>query len=269
MLPLMSGTQLEKDMNISNNTILVTGGSAGIGLALAEEFLQNDNEVIICGRNVTRLEKAKQKNPKLHTIVCDVSDEKSISEMVDVLNKDYPLLNVLVNNAGIMHIHDVVNQSLSIELQKKEIMTNFYGTVSLCDKLIPKLMNQEKSTILNISSGLAYMPFLAAPVYTATKAAIHSYTQSIRQALKNTSIHVFEALPPMVDTEMSKGLEMKGMVKISPEKLAKIIVKQMSSGKAEIKPGASAMMIRMYKLFPWLINAMMRKMAPAILADMP
>jgi short-subunit dehydrogenase involved in D-alanine esterification of teichoic acids len=109
------------------------------------------------------------------------------------------------------------------------------------------------------------MPFLAAPVYTATKSAIHSYTQSIRQALKSTSINVYEALPPMVDTDMSKGLEMKGMVKMSPDKLAEIIIKQMQKGKTEIKPGASAMMIRMYKLFPWLINAMMRKMAPAIL----
>ena len=256
-------------MNISNNTILITGGSAGIGLALAEEFLQNENEVIICGRDVNKLDKAKQKNPQLHTIVCDISDEQSILEMMDVLNKDYPLLNVLVNNAGVMHIHDIVNQSLAIEHQKKEIMTNFYGTVSLCDKLIPQLMKLDKAAILNVSSGLAYMPFLAAPVYTATKAAIHSYTQSIRQALNNTSINVFEALPPMVDTAMSKGLEMKGMVKVSPDKLAKIIIKQMQSGKVEIKPGASAVMIRMYTLFPWLVNAMMRKMAPLLLDSLP
>ena len=256
-------------MNISNNTILITGGSSGIGLALAEEFLQKNNVVIICGRNEKKLKEAKQKNPQLHTMVCDVSDEESISKMIEGLRKDYPELNMLINNAGVMHIHDVVNQSLAIEHQKQEIMTNFYGTVSLCDKLLPQLINHETAAILNISSGLAYMPFLVAPVYTATKAAIHSYTQSIRQALKSTSVKVFEALPPMVDTDMSRGLEMKGMVKISPNKLAKIIVKKMQNDKVEIKPGASAMMIRMYKLFPWMINIMMNKMAPQLLADLP
>ena len=113
------------------------------------------------------------------------------------------------------------------------------------------------------------MPFLASPVYAATKAAVHSYSQSIRQALKNTSIKVFEALPPMIDTEMSKDLDMPGMKKISSEKLAQIIIKEMNKGKLEIRPGMSAMMIRMYKFSPWMINTMMAKMAPKILSKIP
>jgi len=256
-------------MNISNNTILITGGSSGIGFALAQEFLKNNNSVIICGRNETKLAQAKQKLPALHTVVCDVSNAESIDEMTDSLIKSHPSINILVNNAGTMHIHDVVKDSLSFEHQQQEIMTNFYGVVALCNKFLPHLQKQDNSAILNVTSGLAYMPFMASPVYAATKAAVHSYSMSIRQALKNTSVKVIEALPPMVDTQMSKGLEMKGMKKISPEKLAQIIVNQVKKGKTEIRPGDSAMMITMYKMFPWLMNAMMAKMSPPILQNIP
>ena len=256
-------------MNISNNTILITGGGSGIGLALAKEFLKHGNVVIICGRNANKLTKAKQQNPHLHTLVCDVSDEKSISEMIKAIRKDYPNLNMLINNAGVMHIHDVVNNSLALEHQKEEVMTNFYGVISLCDKLLPQLMKQKSSAILNISSGLVNMPFLAAPVYIATKAGVHSYTQSIRQALKDTSVTVFEVLPPVVDTELSRNIEMKVIAKMSPDKLAKIIIQRMKNGKVEIKPGAFAMIIKMYKLFPWLINTIVSKVARRTLTNIP
>jgi len=256
-------------MDISNNTILITGGSAGIGLSFAKELLEKGNTVIICGRNESRLQMAKKSHPKLHTITCDVSDEIAIQAMVKKLVMDFPQLNMLINNAGLMHIHDVANQSLALQHQKNEIQTNFFGVVALCDALIPHLKTQPQASIVNVSSGLAYMPFLAAPVYTATKAAIHSYTQSIRQALKSTPITVFEVLPPMVDTQMSHGLEMQGMKKLSSEDMARFVVKKLKQGKLEIRPGAAAMMIKMYKLFPGLINLMMAKMAPAMLKDLP
>jgi len=256
-------------MNINGNTILITGGSAGIGLSLAKEFLKHDNTVIICGRNKEKLEKAKQENPQLHTIVCDVTDDESISRMIEETLDKHPSLNMLVNNAGTMHIHDVVNGSLALKHQKNEIMTNFFAVVALCDKLLPQLLKQKESTILNISSGLAYMPFLASPVYTATKAAVHSYSLSMRGALKGTPVKVFEALPPMVDTEMTENMEMEGMTKISSERLAEIIVNKMKKGKLEIRPGQAAMMIRMYKLMPGIIDKMMAKKAPEMLKNIP
>lgn len=256
-------------MNLTNQTILITGGSAGIGLALATELLEKNNTVIICGRDGKKLAAAKQSNPKLHTLICDVADEVSVASMIAEVTQKHSALNVVINNAGLMHIHDVANNTLALAHQKNEILTNVFGVIALCDGLIPHLKKQKNSAIINISSGLAYMPFLAAPVYTATKAAVHSYSQSIRQALKGTSIKVIEALPPMVDTNMSKGLEMEGMSKLSPEKLASIIIKNINKGKLEIRPGASAMMIPMYKLFPWMINAVMGKMAPKILLDIP
>lgn len=256
-------------MNLTNKTILITGGSAGIGLALAKELLEKNNTVIICGRDPSRLETVKKSNPELHTHICDVADESSVKSMISKITKIHPSLSILINNAGLMHIHDVAKSSLALSHQKDEVQTNFFGVIALCDGLIPHLKSQKSSAIINISSGLAYMPFLAAPVYTATKAAVHSYSQSIRQALKGTSIEVYEALPPMVDTNMSKGLEMEGMSKISPEKLADIIIKKIQKGKLEIRPGASAMMISMYKLFPWMINAVMGKMAPKILMNIP
>jgi uncharacterized oxidoreductase len=256
-------------MNISNNTILITGGSSGIGLAIADEFLKHGNVVIICGRNAQKLEKARLLNPKLRTITCDVSDDLSAAEMVNTVLKDYPSLNMLVNNAGMMHLHDVAKGSLALALQKKEIMTNVYGVISLCDRFIPHLMTQKQAAIVNVTSGLAYMPFVASPVYAATKAAIHSYSLSIRSALKNTSVSVFEVLPPVVDTEMSHGIDMPGMKKMSAEKLAQITISKINKGQSEIRPGAAAMMIKMYRWFPWMINKMMSSMTPKILAELP
>ena len=256
-------------MRTAKNTILITGGSTGLGLALAEELIKQDNTVIICGRNLDKLNNAKLNTPALITYECDVSDEQSIDILIDKIKTKHSSLNVLVNNAGVMHLHDIANGSLSLKHQEMEILTNFYGVVALCDKIIPILKSKEESAILNITSGMAYMPFLASPVYAATKAAVHSYTQSIRQALKKTSIKIFEALPPMIDTEMSKDIEMPGMKKISSQKLARIIINDMQNGKLEIRPGMSAMMIRMYKTFPWMVNAMMAKMAPKMLLNIP
>ena len=256
-------------MKLSNNTILITGGSSGIGLALAKEFLKHDNVVIICGRSAQKLERARSENPGLRTITCDVSDELSAAEMVNAILKDYPSLNILVNNAGMMHLHDMVNDSLSLELQKREIMTNVYGVVSLCDRLLPHFKKQKQSAIINVTSGLAVMPFAAAPVYAATKAAVHSYSMSMRTALKNTSVSVFELLPPMVDTEMTHSMEMPGMKKIQPDRLAQITLAKLKHSQPEIRPGASAMMIGMYRWFPWMINKMMNSMVPKILSNLP
>jgi len=256
-------------MNISGNTILITGGSTGIGLALAKAFLKQNNVVIICGRNAQKLDSARLQNPSLRTIVCDVSDELSVSEMVKTILKDYPHLNMVVNNAGMMHLHDVVEGSLDLALQKREIMTNVYGVISLCDHFLPHLKKQKQSAIVNVTSGLAYMPFVAAPVYAATKAAIHSYSLSIRAALKSTSVSVFELLPPMVDTDMTHSMDMPGMKKIQPDKLAQITLAKIARGQSEIRPGAAAMMIKMHRWFPWFINKMMSSMTPKILADIP
>jgi uncharacterized oxidoreductase len=256
-------------MKIENSTILITGGGTGLGLSLAQMLTRKGNTIIICGRSIEKLKQAKEKIPELITYQCDVSDDQSINSLVETIIEKHSSLNVLINNAGVMHLHDVVNDSLPIRNQKAEVMTNFYGVVALCNKLIPLLKTKEQSAILNITSGLAYMPFMASPVYAATKAAVHSYSQSIRQALKKTSIDVFEVLPPMVDTQMSKDLEMPGMKKMSSETLAKIIIKAMSKDQFEIRPGMSAMMINMYKYFPWLINTMMMKMSPKILLNLP
>jgi len=256
-------------MKMTDNTILITGGSAGLGLSMAEELIEKGNTVIICSRSDKKLNAAKLKLSTLITYQCDISNEQSIDVLITQITEKHPTLNILINNAGIMHLHDIVNDSLPLKLQEKEIFTNFYGVIALCNKLIPLLKKHDKSAILNITSGLAYMPFMASPIYAATKAAVHSYSQSIRQSLKKTSIEVFEALPPMIDTEMSKHIEMPGMKKISSKALSKIIIKKMGKNKKEIRPGMSAMMIRMYKLFPWMVNIMMAKMSPKILLNLP
>jgi len=255
-------------MKLINKTILITGGSSGIGLAMANELTQFNNTVIICGRDVKKLENAKLNNRSLKIIQCDVSDEEAIKEMVNTVLQKHPSLNVLINNAGVMSIHDVKNDSLSFKQQKNEVMTNLLGTISLSGKFIPYFLKQKEAAIINVSSGLAYMPFQLAPVYTATKAAIHSYSLSIRAALKSTPISVIEILPPMVNTDMSKGLEMPGLKKISPQQMVKFSIKKINKGKLEIQPGSSAMMIKMYKWFPQMVNKMMSLMAPKILKNL-
>ncbi len=256
-------------MNISNNTVLITGGSAGIGLALAKEFLKHNNTVIICGRNASRLEKARSESPELITVNCDIADDASVELMLKSILSDYPALNVLVNNAGTMHLHDVVNESLPLELQKQEIMTNVYGSIGLSDRLLSHFKKQKNAAIVNVTSGLAVMPFSASPVYAATKAAIHSYSMSMRAALKKTSVSIFEVLPPMVDTDLTSTMEMPGMKKLQPERLAKITLAKMKKNQTEIRPGSSAMMISMYRWFPSLINTVMNSMTPRLLNNLP
>lgn len=256
-------------MKMTNNTILITGGSAGLGLEFAKQLLEKNNTVIICGRNKQRLNKVQKEYPQLKTIECDVSDASSLKNMLTIIEKEYPTLNVLINNAGAMHLHDVSKNSLAFGLQQQEIETNFTAVVALCDALIPHFKQQKESAIINITSGLAYMPFVLAPVYAATKAAVHSYSQSIRQALKGSSISIFEVLPPMIDTEMTESLDMPSMKKVSAGYLTEIIIKKIEKNILEIRPGASSMMIKMYKLFPWMINSMMLKMAPKVLLKLP
>jgi uncharacterized oxidoreductase len=253
-------------MKLHDQTILITGGSSGIGLAFANELSQN-NTIIICGRDNNKLDDAKKNNSALNIIQCDVSDENSIKVLVENLTHRFPNLNVLINNAGVMNIHEVKNNSLPFDNQKEEVKTNILATISLSDKLIPHFIKQKEAAIINVTSGLAYMPFELAPVYTATKAAIHSYSQSMRIALKNTPISIIEILPPMVDTNMSEGLEMPGIKKISAQKMVNFCIKKIEKGKKEIQPGSSAMMIRMYKLFPNMTSKMMSKMAPKVLAS--
>lgn len=190
-------------METKGNTILITGGTSGIGLGLAEEFSRLGNKVIICGRRENRLKEIHEKNPSIIIKRCDVSIEKERKELIDWVISEYPDFNILINNAGIQTGQKI---DLTMDLQKvqQEIETNLTAPIHLCALAIDHLKSKQNSFIINISSGLAYVPLAFLPIYCATKAGVHSFSLSLRHQLKNTSVKVFEIAPPAVDTELGQ-----------------------------------------------------------------
>jgi uncharacterized oxidoreductase len=180
---------------------LITGGSSGIGLGFAQEFLKLGNTVIVCGRNAERLEKVKNINPEIIIRQCDVSIAEQREQLFSWIEKNYPGLNVLINNAGVQLNTDIIN-ALNLKRVNTEIETNLIAPIHLSSLFNHFLSTKKESAIINISSGLAFAPLAFMPVYCATKAALHSYTLSLRHQLKKTSIKVFEIIPPEVDTSL-------------------------------------------------------------------
>jgi uncharacterized oxidoreductase len=188
-------------MNLSQNTILITGGTAGIGLSFTEEFLRRGNTVIICGRRADRLAQLREQHPGLVTFAADVSIAADREKLVKAVTEAHPDLNVLINNAGVQYYNDLAGE-FNLEKAESEIATNLTAPLHLASLLIPHLKKQQQAAIINITSGLAYVPIAFMPVYCATKAALRSATISLRHQLRNTSVKVFEVAPPAVDTEL-------------------------------------------------------------------
>jgi uncharacterized oxidoreductase len=237
-------------MNIQGNTILVTGGGSGIGLALAESLLKAGNEVIICGRREDRLKQARKKFPKIHTRVCDVSKEAQRKALYNWVREEFPNLNILINNAGIQKMVNLKKGTAELSRGESEIRTNLVSPLYLAARFIPFLKGKPQAAIINVSSGLGFIPIAAMPVYCATKAAIHSLTNSLRYQLKDTSIKVFEIIPPMVDTELGGGdmLDMPEEKRgISPQVLAKEVMVSLAKDEYEIAVGESKNLVNATK----------------------
>ncbi len=188
-------------MNIPGNTIFITGGTSGIGLAFAEQYYQAGSKVIICGRRAGRLDEIARKYPGIITYRCDISDAKQRRELAERAINDNPELNILMNNAGVQYATDLLHETDLAKLED-EVQTNLIAPIHLCSLFTEHLAAKQNAAIMNISSGLAFAPLAFMPVYCATKAAIHSFTLSLRHQLKDTSIKVFEIAPPSTDTEL-------------------------------------------------------------------
>lgn len=187
-------------MQTSGNTILITGGGSGIGRGLAEAFAADGNTVIIAGRRKAMLDAVVTANPGMAAIELDVGDPASIAAVVPALLRDHPALNVVVHNAGTMVIERVANGRVGDA--ETMVATNLLGPIRLTAALLPHLLEQPAATIVTVSSGLAFVPLAVTPTYCATKAAIHSYSQSLREQLKGTAVAVVEIAPPYVQTEL-------------------------------------------------------------------
>jgi uncharacterized oxidoreductase len=227
-------------MNINGNTVLITGGGTGIGFALAAEFASRGNRVLICGRREERLKAAGEKIPGLFTGRCDVSDPRGRKDLLEWIRSEHPELNVLVNNAGIQRPVDLAAGTDDIEKGEDEIDINFRSQVFLTALFIPFLKEKEKAAIINITSGLGFIPLARYPLYSASKAAFHSYTLSLRHQLRDTTIKVFEAIPPTVfDTEL-KGFRMdRNDWSISSAEMASAIMDGLIKDRDEITAGTS------------------------------
>ena len=189
-------------MNVTGNTILLTGGASGIGRGLAEAFHRLGNQVIISGRRQQALDAVTAANPGMRAVQADVSTAEGVQRFAAQVLADFPAVNVLLNNAGIMQVEDLKAAPAYLETAEATIATNLLGPIRLTAALLPHLLLQPRAAVLTVSSGLAFVPMVATPTYSATKAAIHSYSMSLRHQLAGTSTQVIEIAPPYVQTEL-------------------------------------------------------------------
>ena len=188
-------------MQMQGNTILITGGGSGIGQALAKSFHDLGNQVIITGRRQSALDETTAANPGMKSITLDIENPDSIRTFAAQLIKDFPALNAVIHNAGIMRPEDL--KAGSKDVIEPTVNTNLLGPMRLTDALLPHFLSQPYATILTVTSGLAFVPRSDTPTYCATKAAIHSYTQSLRYQLQGTPVQVIELVPPYVQTNLT------------------------------------------------------------------
>ena len=254
-------------MKLTGRTILITGGSAGIGLAFALKFLELGNEVIVTGRRQAALDQVKSKYPKLHTIQSDVADPAQIAALAARVKSDFPRLDVLMNNAGIMLYKNLKSRAADLTGLMTEMNINVGGVIGTTSALID-VLTSNKGTVINVSSGLAFVPLPAAPIYSATKAAIHSYTQSLRFQLEETGVEVIELMPPAVKTDMTTELAEGGGSVISTDELVKQSFALLKAGTVEIRPGQSKQLAFLRRLAPNFINRQLwkasKKLVPVV-----
>jgi uncharacterized oxidoreductase len=225
-------------MKVSGNTILITGGASGIGLALAERFYDRGNGVIICGRREDKLAEASEQMPGVNTRVVDVADPAQREALIQWAVSEFPTLNVLVNNAGVQRSVDLTQEE-DWQKTRSEIAINLDAPIHLSRLAVPHLAGKPNAVIANVTSGLSFVPLANVPVYCATKAALHSFTLSLRHQLRQQGIEVVEIIPPAVDTDLqAPGLHTFG---VNVDEFADHVFAELERGNFEIAYGTALM----------------------------
>jgi uncharacterized oxidoreductase len=258
-------------MNMSGNTILITGGSSGIGLELARQLCAQ-NTVIITGRNQEKLDAATAALGGIHTYRSDASEPKDIESLHSAVTKEFPSLNVLINNAGIMRKINLRDGVADLADINREIEINLSGPIRMVKQFLPHLERQQSAAIVNVTSGLAFVPFPISPLYSAAKAGLHAFTQALRIQMRNSAVSVFELAPPGTETPLFRGdfdVTDLGSVKgMEVARLSRLAIQAMSKDKLEIRPGQSNILKLLSRVAPQLALNLLAKANAASLARM-
>lgn len=247
-------------MNLKDSNILITGGTNGIGLEFAKQLLEQGAKVIVTGRDIKKLERTKVQFPQINIVQSDVNNPKDVEALYNYVKRHFPELNIVINNAGIMHSAELQDKSVNLDNVTHEIDTNFSGTIRMIHQFLPHLMAKKSSAIINITSGLGFIPFTISPIYSGTKAAIHSYSQALRIQLKDTRVKVFEIAPPMTDKPLQTAMpnaNNKRAMKV--HKMVSISIKGILKDKYNIRPGLSNAMWWMSRIAPAFFTKMINR----------
>ncbi len=242
-------------MRMTGHTVLITGGASGIGFAVAKKLVRMSNKVIIIGRDASKLEAARRAIPELVAFACDISVEEQRLSLAAWLKEEHPELSVLINNAGIQYHARFDQDPPSLDAIHQELEINFVAVVRLCSLLIPMLSLRSEAAIINLSSGLAIAPKSGAAIYCATKAAVSTFTRSLRYQLEQSSIHVFDVLPPLVDTDMVRG---RGKGKISADAFADQMIAGVVRGRLVLHVGKTKLLYYLHRFMPKVAYRIMK-----------
>ncbi|GAA4451639.1 SDR family oxidoreductase [Rurimicrobium arvi] len=225
-------------MQLKDSTVLITGGTSGIGLELVRQLTGQGAHIIVTGRNADALNATKSKFPQVHIFQSDVSQPQDIEQLYKEVTRQFPSLNILINNAGLMRLIDLQDASPDLDNINREIATNLSGTIRMVHQFLPHLKKQQSAAIINVSSGIALMPYTLAPVYSASKAGVHAYTQALRLQLEDTNIKVFEMIPPGVNTNLQNDWVMPVNPKqmMDADQMVRIAIKQLLNDRKELRP---------------------------------
>lgn len=248
-------------MKLLDKTIFITGASKGIGFELAKLLSDKGNAVIIGARNTELLEEIKSQFPKLHTVFFDALDENNIIKVKDELQNKFGKIDILINNAAVCYSYDFYKTDVTFEKIETEIATNITSPIKVVKAFLPLLEKNTETAIVNITSGVAYLPMPSLPIYSATKAGLQSFTISLSESLRLTKIKVFEALPPLVQTQMTENLigNGKNMNKMTAKDCAKAIIKGIENNRSTIKIGSAKSLFWGSKLFPSIVQKQLNK----------
>lgn len=235
-------------MNLRSNTVLITGGSSGIGLELSKVLIQKGNTVIVCGKSKEKLLAAKKAEPNLITYQCDLANTKACEELVERIKESHPKLNVLINNAAIVNKIDFIRDENAMKLAENEYQTNLLAPIRLIRLLYNSINSNESPAIINITTGLIYAPRVIYPFYNSSKSALHSFTQTLRLSLSMEKTEVIEVMFPAVNTPWHKGNPPE--IAIPVEDAVNKMITGLEKGKSEIRVGGAKILYLMSRIAP-------------------